>query len=671
MKKIYLLLCLAIFSTAVCTHAQVVLSENFESVTLPTLPAGWTQSHTGGGDGWVSNKGPVRWQGYDVLPHSKYALIDDARHYRNDPATLTSPTFSLVGVTNPHLSFEMMYLESSPIIGWPGEKAWVEISTDGGMSYTPLDTLHMVAVWLPRFIDLSGITPTANCKLRFGYRDQPGLYGGGLAGIAIDNILVYSPTATDMGMTTVAPDEGIVESYVNTGDSVIFIGKVANMGTSSIPSFTISWQVGSSAPVSQYFSAATAAFGWNGYTAFSIAYHPTGTGPQTVKLWVTATGDTNPLNDTLRTVITGVAPNVPIKRMFIEEMTGAWCTWCPRGIVFMDSIWHADSTKVNIACVHSKIGQDAMVNDNPCSRSYDTFTVGIGGGGYPSAIIDRRLNSAVELIFDTYGQNKKMFGFANMGVSRTIMGSSLVAKATIKPEMELSGDYRLELIVTEEDVTGTDVLYHQGNAYSGSSTTMVGGGYDFNALPPIIPAGDIKFAFVARYTIPYNLNTEPNGVPGSLPSSMHAGSYYTYTFSSITIPANWNPAKLRCIALLIDNNPQSANYGYVLNSVKHTDPQLNAPGIVANGAHASASSYLYPNPASNVVNVSFELPEAADVAVSVYDVTGRKMGSTPITNMLPGTREVMMPINALPAGVYNVVLNAGSERISRTLSVVK
>src|ERR1043165_1006089 len=138
MKKILLTL-FVVVSHSLCSVAQVVFSENFESATLPGLPSGWIQAHTGGGEGWVSNKGPVRWQLYDVLPHSKYALVDDARHYRNNPATLTSPTFSLVGVTNPHLSFEAMYLELSPVFGSPVEKAWVEISTDGGMSYTPLD----------------------------------------------------------------------------------------------------------------------------------------------------------------------------------------------------------------------------------------------------------------------------------------------------------------------------------------------------------------------------------------------------------------------------------------------------------------------------------------------------------------------------------------------------
>jgi hypothetical protein len=312
-----------------------------------------------------------------------------------------------------------------------------------------------------------------------------------------------------------------------------------------------------------------------------------------------------------------------------------------------------------------------MANDNIATRSYDTFTMAKSSMGYPSAIVDRRRSTGVEYGVSDFESDKKLFGFAHMGVTKTVAGGALTAKVTVKPEMELTGDYRLELIVTEEDVSGTDALYAQANAYSSYPDPMYGCGYNFNDSANIIPAGRMKFKFVARYTIPNRLVDKTHGVAGSLPTTLRAGSYYSYSFAPITLQPNWNPAKLRCIALLIDNNIESPNYGYVLNTSNTTNPPLINPASVTTAAATEQTFELYPNPATDEVNIAYELKEPAEAAIAIYDVMGRNVAATPLRNTGAGMQLQKLSTKHLAAGVYTVSLTTGNNRVAKMLTITK
>jgi hypothetical protein len=666
-----------VFTSLVCLLSQftglaqtIIYSENFESTPSGGIPTGFVEAHTGGGHGWEAHEGPTRWGILNIERHSKYCLVDDANYFWNDIAALTTASFSLVGSTNPHLSFEYVYGEVAAL-----EKAWVEISTNGGATYAVVDTIHTCSTWLTRIMDLSGFAPSANCKLRFCYKSPVGgglSYIKGMLGIAIDNIKVYSPSAVDMGIYRMIPDNGTAKSFVKIGDSATFIGWIANYGTTSHSGFYIYSQVGSAPPMSQYFSTPCAPFTWNSFTLFSLPYVPATTGQQTIKVWIEVPGDTNHSNDTMSATITGVDPaHVPIKRVFIEELTGTWCGWCPRGIVYLDSIWHTDSAYTSITCVHSKFNYDGMANENLSTRLYDTFTNKTTLLGYPSCIYDRgdRLDMSSNSLYQIK-QRKKLYPFSDIGVTHSIVGDKITAHATIKPATELIGDFRLELIVSEDGVTGTGFQFAQGNAYSGISTEMYGCGYNFNDSANIIPAGSIKFRFVARKTLPEDLFRNPNGIPGSLPTILHADSFYSYTFDAITIPSNWNPDRLRCIVMLIDNNPLSPNYGLVLNSATTSHPPL----IGGPAAHLTDLTdpaiqlSLHPNPADKVVNVSFDLYESTVTDVCVYDMLGRMLIVKQALQMT-GKQSVAINTSELAPGTYNVVLRSGMHRVSSLLIV--
>jgi len=95
-------------------------------------------------------------------------------------------------------------------------------------------------------------------------------------------------------------------------------------------------------------------------------------------------------------------------------------------------------------------------------------------------------------------------------------------------------------------------------------------------------------------------------------------------------------------------------------------PEISAIGETAPEPLQQIS--LFPNPSRGQAELSFQLPESADVSVQVFDALGRLV-SVPLQGMLPAGQHnaVLNPTNH-PAGMYTVVLQAnGSQAIRKWL----
>src|SRR6185312_10457221 len=112
---------------------------------------------------------------------------------------------------------------------------------------------------------------------------------------------------------------------------------------------------------------------------------------------------------------------------------------------------------------------------------------------FPSMYVDRRegMDDTHPLdpnqLFNVYDSEKNYFGYADINLSNQKMlpGNVFTIDATVVPGIDLIGDYRLALVLTEDSVHNTDPSYDQGNAYSGGSYGPMGG-YELLANP--VPA---------------------------------------------------------------------------------------------------------------------------------------------------------------------------------------
>ncbi|MGA7303558.1 MAG: DNRLRE domain-containing protein, partial [Rhodothermales bacterium] len=81
------------------------------------------------------------------------------------------------------------------------------------------------------------------------------------------------------------------------------------------------------------------------------------------------------------------------------------------------------------------------------------------------------------------------------------------------------------------------------------------------------------------------------------------------------------------------------------------------------------SLYTFPNPASNLASIAYELRDSRDVRIDVFDVTGRIV-ATPVSSVVPAGMHVSrIDTRRLSPGLYGVVLRSGDQSVSKTIVV--
>jgi hypothetical protein len=217
--------------------------------------------------------------------------------------------------------------------------------------------------------------------------------------------------------------------------------------------------------------------------------------------------------------------------------------------------------------------------------------------------------------------------------------------------VDLSGDYRLACVFTEDDVTGTGSTWNQHNYYAGGNYGSMGG---FENLTDPVPAADMHYNFVARTII-----GGYTGVAGSLPSTITAGETDSHTFT-YTVPATDDVSQMKAIILLINNQN-----GQILNGAKQELISTGINPVVSNVAGVD----VYPNPVNDVMNIAISLAASQNVILELTDVSGRILMQQDNGNLAKGNHEIQINSKDLADGVYMLTVKTASGSV--TTKVVK
>ena len=278
------------------------------------------------------------------------------------------------------------------------------------------------------------------------------------------------------------------------------------------------------------------------------------------------------------------------KHVLVEELTGTWCQWCPRGIYYGDSLCGTHDNVIFVA-IHCS---DPMANDDYYHAS--------GLVGAPSANIGRRfLAQETQTWFAKVEQESQTPSKVYMSIHCDYDPESrqLTADVGAMALENMNGDYRFAAILIEDGVTGPAPAYNQTNSYSGGSHGPMGG---YENLPNPIPAERIAYDHVGR-----QLLCDYNGVPGSFPSSLQASQSAHYEFSC-TLDENWDYNYVSVIGLLIapDGSVENAVKSFYLNGDNTADPLFTSTPKTE--AYANLN-YLY--------NVYFHDPDSKNLTISL------------------------------------------------------
>ena len=79
----------------------------------------------------------------------------------------------------------------------------------------------------------------------------------------------------------------------------------------------------------------------------------------------------------------------------------------------------------------------------------------------------------------------------------------------------------------------------------------------------------------------------------------------------------------------------------------------------------------YPNPFNPSTVISFNLPVASDVQLTVYDMLGRKVSTLVNSKLQAGTQTIQFNASNLASGIYLYELKAGSVRLTQKMTLIK
>lgn len=350
-------------------------------------------------------------------------------------------------------------------------------------------------------------------------------------------------------------------------------------------------------------------------------------------------------------------PTVPAEGKMVvgEEGTGTWCQWCPRGAVFMDMMETKYEDYWAGIAVHNG---DPMV-----VTAYDAA---IGGliSGYPSALVDRGDDIDPSGVEPDFLDRLVVAPTAFITNGATWDAGSRTLEVSVSAEFQAgaNNNYKLAVVLTEDEVTGTGSSYNQSNAYAGGSNGSMGG---YESLPNPVPAAQMVYNHVARAIEP-----SFGGYPNSFPATVNSGETHTVNIT-FQLPADWDEDEIHIIGMLVAPN------GTIDNAGKATIAQAVANGFV-DGTDMTASIdeqnqidatlQVYPNPATTYTTVALNVKGESDVVLSLKDMSGKTL-STRNYGKLTGASTVTISTEGLAKGAYVVEVNVDGMLSRRTLVV--
>ena len=80
---------------------------------------------------------------------------------------------------------------------------------------------------------------------------------------------------------------------------------------------------------------------------------------------------------------------------------------------------------------------------------------------------------------------------------------------------------------------------------------------------------------------------------------------------------------------------------------------------------------FFPNPASDMVTISFELKKSTSVIAELFDMNGRKVSTTNSITKLSGANQLEIDLGNVENGIYFCALTIDGQKIVRKISVIK
>ncbi len=664
MKKIFTLFSAFLF--ALNLFSQTYFSENFNASS--NLPAGWVQ--------WNED-----------------SLVVSPQVAANYGLTFGNKAWIITGTTNRFAVSTSYYdpagqsddwLVSKPIILPPS-------ATQALLSYAALSAngnyLESYELRLSTTDSLPSSFTTvlySNGATSAGYNEN-GVFLGNYAGdtirlawrnvsndqliLILDDITIKAAKKSDLAVLNTD-----LYRHNDLGTTGTPKGIIQNFGIDTVKNFKLNYQVNNLPVVSQNITGVNIT-PYNTYDYTAATSFSTGiAGEYKFKVWASDINafpiDSNSVNDTVKKT-TFFYSTTAKKKVVMEEFTGAWCGYCPDGHTAMADLMASEPDVIGIS-VHSRNGGGSTADKMEIPEG-DSI-VSSFASGFPSATFDRLY------FFDNpdggfspdewaaiFTERKDWATPANVSF-QNFMYDSVSRQVTVDVKadflIDINSKFGMNLMFVEDSVIGTGAGYNQRNYFCAGC-----GAEDVNSLFYSSPSS------IPNY--PHNnlLRKSLAGTWGSrgvVPDSAISGGTYTQSFSYV-LPSAWNANHVRIVGVLQEYT-SSTLVREILNAeqawiIGYEEPV--EPNSITEATDKFAGVSLFPNPASDKMNVQFDLLEAGVVKATIVSVLGENVKEVYSGGLNTGVHSIAYNTSNLPAGTYFLKLQTNNSFSVKQFAVVR
>lgn len=381
-----------------------------------------------------------------------------------------------------------------------------------------------------------------------------------------------------------------------SGEPFTVSAKIVNLSATKLYSYNIAYSVDGGDETVLNFDET---LGERSENTFSFT-HPgiSGNGKHTLKLRVVADDDVNAANDATQCNVLMTSIDMT-KRVLMEEATGLYCGWCPRGIASINAA--VESYPDNFIAI-AKHNYQSTPSDLLCP-SYDYELQ--QSTAWPRCALDRRVE------FDPDPTTTFTYIDAILNSVATMAGIEAQANfvagdnthINVNTNVQFTKNFTncnfgIALAIIEDGITG----YTQSNTYAGGKYGTMGG-FESMGSPVSITLNHVARAgFGVR-----------SGIDGSIPAGdMNSNTIYNYN-TVLAVPTNVkNRNNIKVVAMLINRG----DGGIIENAIEV--PVLEAGETAVADIDSTPAPDLYVRGGSIVA-------DGFDGQLEVYTVDGQRV----------------------------------------------
>ncbi|GEM_PF-1170275 len=478
--------------------------------------------------------------------------------------------------------------------------------------------------------------------------------------------------AGDVGGTTqtsydIAMDSISINSIAIKGN-IIVKGRIKNIGTATVNSFSVKYKINNGQTTSDEKIICAKGVESNKTYDFvcTVPWKANSPGNQTIKIIVSNPNgkkDINIANNSKSKQISILSEKFT-KTLVCEEVGGTWCKFCPRGIVglntmahkYSESEWIGISIHIKGFCYNNYPGEPMIIPLYPEGiRKLLKFA--------PTGIIDRNPDAITNMtmpdLLTKYNLHKTDIPVAETKITNQTWNETKRSfTVDIKTKFALdinNANYRLALVVLEDDVTGTEAGWEQHDFFQGISIPMIDwDGFNYNTKGTLViegehyvPAKLMHYNHVARQLI-----GGWNGVENSIPTTITHGNQYSYTFTG-AIPTGHNPKNTSFVVLLIDSKT-----GRIVNANK---AKFNGTVGISESDNNN-SIIVFPNPSNGV----FRIDNKKGSQITVYNIMGQEVYKQSNSQAIE-----VLDLSALHNGIYIIKISNSDSITTKRIIITK